>query len=153
MNDAFQPFTASNPENESINLWSISRHRPTHLESGTVKFKYKFNKGYFAFQKSLFFSLVCLNLKMSPKFGRVNQKVYKIANLKLISLKKLLLIHKIEIILNCTVKVCWLLGNYPRRKNWLYIDGPKFRLYWHSGRLSNESRIVRKLLDVFGFYG
>ena len=46
MNDAFQPFTASNPENESINLWSISRHRPTHLESGTVKFKYKFNKGY-----------------------------------------------------------------------------------------------------------
>ena len=98
MNDAFQPFTASNPENESINLWSISRHRPTQLESGNVKFKYKFNKGYFAFQKSLFFSLVfhCLNLKSHQNLaGPIKMYI------------KLPIWNYPYIYLNCTVsKIC-----------------------------------------------
>ena len=131
MNDAFQPFMASNPENESINLWSISRHRPTHLESGAVKFKYKFNKGYFAFQKSLFFSLVChcLNLKSHQNLSgpiKMYEKLpiwnyFHCKNYCSSTKSKLFSIALFPRYVPKPVKVWWLLGNYPLRKKRLYV--------------------------------
>ena len=116
----------------------------------------------------LFFSLPMLKSRKSPKFGNSQSETTFIVKITVHPQ------NRNHSKLHCTVsKICpkacqslVIIRKLPAKKEkvvctffgfilicsaslWLIeivVDGQKFPLYWHSGRLSNESRIVRKLL-------